>query len=116
MILLLLPLIVIALGIVYFTQTHGYIGAVVLGLSTVGIDLFWQWLRFKVVHQGKPGRVIIGIIGGLIMRLLSIFLFMEFGNWWLGLKTKYFIAFAICLLLIPLVNIVVTMIFKQEKS
>lgn len=113
---LLLPLMVIALGIVYLTHSHGYIGAVILGLSTVGIDLFWQWLRFKIVHQGKPGRIIIGILGGFIMRLISIFLFMEAANWWLGLKTQYFIAFVICLLLIPLVNIIAAMIFKREKS
>ena len=116
MIILLLG-IIITIGITILTRIHGYIGAILLGLSTVGLDFFWQWLRLKFVQPGHTGRLFLGVFGGLAIRVVSIFLLLKLAEWWLGgIKNNDFIIYAICLLLIPFVSILIRFIFKQERK
>jgi hypothetical protein len=100
---------------IFFGNIHGYIGAIVLGLNAVLFDIFWQWLRVKIIRKNKASYLIGGIIGGLAARVVSVFLFIQLGSWWLGKGSSYFMTFAACLLTIPLWALIVARKFKLEK-
>lgn len=101
--------------VVFAGNIHGYLGAVLLGLDAVFCDLFWQWLRFKIVSQNKMGYLVGGILGGLVVRVASIFGFIQIGLWWLGKTSSYFLTFAALLLTIPLWSIIAAYKFKLER-
>jgi hypothetical protein len=95
---------------------HGYAGAIVLGLVAVTLDIFWQWMRFKIVRKNKTSYLVGGILGGLIVRLASVFLFINIGLRWLGEGSNYFMIFAAFLLTIPLWAIIAAHKFKLERN
>lgn len=105
-----------SLAILFFGNIHGYIGAVILGLDAVLLDIFWQWLRLKIVNKNKTSYLIGGILGGLIVRLVCVFLFIQIGLRWLGEGSNYFMIFAAFLLSIPLWAIIAAHKFKMERN
>ncbi|MGE5583154.1 MAG: hypothetical protein ACM3X9_11550 [Bacillota bacterium] len=111
-----LILITASLTALFTGNIHGYPGAVILGLDAVFSDLFWQWLRFKIVRKNKTGYLVGGILGGLIVRVASIFGFIQIGLWWLGKTSSYFIVFAALLLTIPIWSIIAAYKFKLERD
>ncbi len=96
-----------SLSVLFFGNLHGYPGAVILGLNGVFFDVVWQWLRFKVVSKGKVSLIAGGILGGLAIRVISVFIFIKISQWWLGKSSPYFLAFAVCLLTIPLWSLLI---------
>ena len=109
-------LVIISLLVMFAGKFHGYAGAVILGLNTIFWDLFWQWLRFQFVAKNKTSYLAAGILGGLAVRVVSVFCFIELGVWWLGRNSAYFTAFAIFLLTIPLWSFLTAYRFKLEKK
>jgi hypothetical protein len=102
----------------FAANIHGYVGAVILGLNAVAIDLFWQWLRLKIIRQYQTGRLWWGILGGLVVRVVSIYLFIRVGLWWLGngrINTAVYI-FTIVLVTIPIWSIIVSFQFRSEGN
>lgn len=102
-----------SLTTIFAGNIHGYVAAIILSLDTIFFDLFWQWLRFKIVSKGKINYLIGGIIGGLVVRVISVFLFIKLGIWWLTENSPYFITFAACLLSIPLWSLIMANQFKS---
>lgn len=111
-------LVITSLVTVFAADIHNYIGAVILGINVVTIDLFWQWLRMKLIGQLKTSNLWWGILGGLVVRVASIYLFMRVGLWWLGngrINSTFYI-FVIFLLTIPVWSIIFSFKFKPEGN
>jgi hypothetical protein len=113
---ILILMVVTSLITIFAGNIHGYAGAIVLGMSGVMFDLLWQWLRFKIVTRGKTSHLIGGMIGGLVIRIASVFLFIEIGMLWLGKSSNYFMTFALILLTIPLWSLILAYKFKLERN
>lgn len=111
-----LILIITSLTVLFAGNIHGYPGAVILGLDTVFCVLFWQWLRFKIVRQNKTSYLVGGVLGGLVVRVASVFGFIQIALWWLGKTSGYFMVFAALLLTIPLWSIIAVYKFKLERN
>jgi hypothetical protein len=111
-------LVVASLATLFMANIHGYAGAIILGVNALAIDFFWQWLRMKIVRQSKSGGLLWGILGGMAARVLSIYLFVRVGLWWLGngrINTAVSI-FTIILLTLPVWSIIVSNKFKAEGN
>lgn len=120
MIILILPAIVVvaSLTFLFAAGIHGYIGAVILGINALLIDLFWQWLRIKLIRKWQTRRIWLVILGGLIIRVLSIYLFIRVGLQWLG-NGKVNITvmvFTIFLLTIPIWSVIASFKLKSEGN
>jgi hypothetical protein len=115
-IILLIVALISSIIALFLGSLHNYVGAVILGADAILLDLFWQWLRFKIVAKGKTSHLISGIFGGLVVRVASVFCFIELGIWWLGKNSNYFLTFAACLLTIPLWSLVAAYQFKMERK
>jgi hypothetical protein len=108
----------VSLITLFAANIHGYAGAVILGLNALVVDLFWQWLRMKIAYQNKTNPLWWAILGGLVTRVLSIYLFIRVGLWWLGdgkINTAVAI-FTIILLTLPIWSIVASYKFKSEGN
>ena len=97
-------------------QIHGYAGAVILGVNTILLDLLWQWLRVKILRKNKTSYLVGGVLGGLVVRVISVFSLIQLALWWLGKMSSYFLVFGITLLTIPLWSLLAARKFKLEKN
>jgi Na+/proline symporter len=113
-ILVLVFLIIILFLSLFIGNFHGICGAVILGLNAVVLDFLWQWLRVLIIKRAKGNAIFMGILGGMLLRLTSILLFLKFASWWLGNQTFDFYIFVAFLILIPLVNLIEAKKLKLE--
>ena len=111
-------LVIGSLATLFIVNIHGFTGAVILGFNALALDIFWQWLRMKVAARIKSSGLLWAVLGGLAVRVLSIYLFVRLGLWWLGngkINTPVSI-FTIMLLTLPLWSIILTNKFKSEGN
>jgi hypothetical protein len=111
-------LVIVSLATIFVANIHGYAAAIILGVNALAIDIFWQWLRMKIVFHNKSGGLLWGILGGLVVRILSIYLFVRVGLWWLGngkINTAVSV-FTIILLTLPVWSIIISNKFKSEGN
>ncbi len=111
-----ITLILMALSvlILFLTQNHESVGAVILGINAVGFDIIWQSLRMKLVKKEALNQVLLAIMGGLAIRIVSIFIFIQIAKFWL--TNSAFFTFGLVLLAIPLVSIVLSYKFRLERN
>ncbi len=102
---------VVALAVVLLGQLHGYAGAIMLGIIAVYFDFFWQWLRMKVVRSQQTKIIVLGVFGGLVLRIAGVFLFVWLGRAWL--KNPYFYVFVGFFFTIPIWSIISYLKIKQ---
>jgi hypothetical protein len=110
--------IIVSLATLFIANIHGVAGAIILGLNALAMDIFWQWLRMRIVRQMKSSGLVWAILGGLAARVLSIILFVRLGLWWLGngiVNTPVSI-FAIILFTLPVWSIIASNKFKSEGN
>ena len=109
---------VASLTIMFAAGIHGFAGAVILGIDALLVDIFWQWLRIKLVHKWQTGRIWLAIIGGLMIRVSSIYIFIRTGIGWLGNGkiNSPVIVFTLCLLTIPIWNVIASFKLKSEGN
>jgi hypothetical protein len=104
------------LATVLAVPVHGYAGAIMLGIDTIGFDIFWQWLRFEILarkakHQDNGQmKILPGIMAGFVLRIINMIVFLKLGSWWLA-RNEFFY-FAIFLLTLPLWSKLVAYKFK----
>jgi hypothetical protein len=117
MMILYVTLLISILITVFVVPIHGYTGAIILGIDTIGFDIFWQWLRFKILAR-KPkspadghGQLLPGIIGGFVLRVISMIVFLKLGSWWLS--QNEFLCYAIFLLTLPFWSKLIAYKFKS---
>lgn len=111
MILVMLGVILVSLAVILLGQIHGYPGAIILGIAAVYFDFFWQWLRIKLVRSQQTKAVVIGVFGGLILRIVGAFLFIKLGRAWL--ENPYFYVFVGFFFTIPIWSIITYLKLKQ---
>lgn len=109
-------LIIISIAFVFIANIHNIFGATILGLSVAGIDYFLQWLRFKFTNPNKIKYLAVTIIGGLLVRMISLFIFLKIGAWWFGINKTEFYVFIACILTIPIWNFVAAYQFKTKRG
>ena len=106
MIILFVTFLIAILAAVFIVPIHGYTGAIILGIETIGFDILWQWLRFKVLARRPKspndghGQLLPGIIVGFVLRIINMIAFLKLGSWWLS--QNEFLCYAIFLLTLPL--------------
>ena len=102
---------------VFTFQIHGYASAIMLAIGTIGFDILWQWLRFKILTRKTKSfddgqaKILPGIIAGFGLRIISMIAFLKLGSWWL--PRNEFFAFAIMLLTLPFWNKLAAYKFKS---
>jgi predicted tellurium resistance membrane protein TerC len=109
-------LLVGSMGLLFFAPVRGLGGAIILGIDAVGVDLLWQWLRIRLLKNTRTSWLLLGIFGGMVIRAISIFLFLKLAAYWLGFQTFNFLIFAIFLLTIPIWSLIGSGKFKTEKE
>jgi hypothetical protein len=93
-------------AVIFIVPIHGCAAAILLGIVTIGFDILWQWLRFTILahktkyQNGLNAKLLPGIITGFVLRMISIFVFLKLGSWWL--TRNEFFYYAIFLLTLPL--------------
>lgn len=98
---------------------HGYAGALMLAMEGIGFDIFWQWLRFKVLARKTKsgndmhGMLLPGFITGFVLRIINMIAFLKLGSWWLS--RNEFLSFALFLLTLPLWSKLVAYKFRNLK-
>jgi hypothetical protein len=99
----LLVIVVIGTGLVFFMSWHGIVGALLLGLDILGLDFYWQWVRWlsikKINRPGGSWR----FVYGFFIRAGNVLLWLKIGQAWLTPR-----AFIICgaiALALPVTNI-----------
>lgn len=109
-------LIIGSFAVLMLTPVQGLGGALILGVDAVGVDLFWQWLRIRLLKKAGTKWLVIGIFGGMVMRAVSVVLFLRFATSWLGMQSLNFFIFVVFLLTIPIWSLIGTYKFKLEKE
>lgn len=98
---------------------HGYAGALVLAMEGIGFDIFWQWLRFKVLARKTKsghdmrGMLLPGFITGFVLRIINLIAFLKLGSGWLS--QSEFLCFALLLLTLPFWSKLVAYKFRNFK-
>ena len=100
-----------ALAVVLLGQIHGYAGAIMLGVIAVYFDFFWQWLRMKLLRSQQTKLIVLGVFGGLVLRIASVFLFVWLGRAWFA--NPYFNVFIGFFFTIPIWSIISYLKLKQ---
>jgi len=113
---MIIPLILMALSVLVLllTNNHVLLGAVILGINAVGMDLLWQILRMRLVKKENLNQILLAVTGGFLIRILSIFIFIQIAKFWLD--KSVFSVFALILLSIPLFSIVLAYKFRLERN
>lgn len=101
----LILLIAICLG-----KFHREIG---LGLTAIGVDFYWFWLRTFLVRKAGTGFVPLMITGGFLIRILSLVAFIKLADYWLS--PDAFRNFALMVLTIPIWNLLEAVILGKGK-
>ena len=99
---------------IFSARIQGYLGAILLGISTLGMDFIWQWLRAKLMQHKKTSILILGIFGGMLVRIFSVLAFLQIGKTWLDPKHFYWLV--IIVLTIPIWSIVSAHRLKNERN
>jgi hypothetical protein len=100
-----------ALAVVLLGRLHGYAGAIMLGIIAVYFDFFWQWLRMKVIRSQQTKIIVLGVLGGLILRIAGVYLFIMIGRTWF--ENPYFYVFVGFFFTIPIWSIISYLKMKQ---
>jgi predicted tellurium resistance membrane protein TerC len=100
-----------ALAVVFLGQLHGYAGSIILGIVAVYFDFFWQWLRLKLVRSQQTKVIVLGVFGGLILRIAGVFLFVWIGRAWF--ENPFFYVFVGFFFTIPIWSIISYLKIKQ---
>lgn len=111
MMLIIMGIMVAALAVVLLGQLHGYAGAIMLGVIAVYFDFFWQWLRLRLVRSQQTKVIVLGVFGGLILRIAGVFLFVWLGRAWFA--DSYFYVFVGFFFTIPIWSIISYLKIKQ---
>jgi hypothetical protein len=109
-------LIIGSLAVVLIGNIHSILGAVILGLDTAGTDYFLLWLRFKFTRPNKPKYLALTILGGLVARVIFLFVFLKIGSWWFGINGTEFYIFIACVLTIPVWNLIAAYQYRSERG
>ncbi len=113
-----LPLLIFGtLLMIFFTQLHNELSAILMGLAAAGFDFSLQWFRFKLTNAEKTIQLILIIFGGLIVRAAFLYIFLRVSGWWFGFNTPNFYLFAISVLItVPVLTIVAAYKFKPKRG
>ncbi len=116
MIAFLIAFIIVSLSYLFLGSIHGIVGAVIIGLNMVAVDYGLQCLRIKFLKKVAPGRALLLILAGLVLRTLCIILFLKLGVWWLGSESVNFYVVLMFLIFIPIIGLVEAHKFKMETG
>jgi hypothetical protein len=99
---------VVSLLLLIFWHNH-LIGSILLGMDAVFLDLCWQVWRTKLLAK-KEKAFFIAIVGGFLMRIISVALFLKIG--WDYFRDYFFVT-ALILMTIPVWNLLSLMLDKR---
>ncbi|HOJ77689.1 MAG TPA: hypothetical protein PLZ08_05235 [Bacillota bacterium] len=102
------------LFIAWIVPFQGYQGAVIIGLIGVILDCLWQLLRLKLLKKTKNGFVGLLILGGLLIRVVSILGIIQIGA--VKLRANAVNLLVIVVLTIPVWNVLFARIAKRSES
>lgn len=108
--------IILTVAVLFLAHLEGYIAAAILGVDAVVIDLYWQWLRFTLTRSGKTSHILWGMLGGFVLRIGCLLIFLKLSSLFFKAFTPYFYLFVILLLTIPLWSLIIAYKFKQESN
>lgn len=108
--------IILTVAMLFLANFQGYIAAAVLGVDAIVLDLYWQWLRFTLIRLGKTSYMIWGVLGGFVLRIACLLMFLKISSLFFKAFSAYFYLFVILLLTIPLWSLVAAYKFKQESN
>jgi len=101
----LLIFIVMAIMLCLFCLPTGIGEALLLGLTAVAADWFWQRWRWWMFKKHGPRNLVIIVFGGLVLRLANVLTFVGIGM--NLLQPAGFKVFGCFLLTIPLSNLLI---------
>ena len=91
----------IIVGMIGRSETVGALSWVVV---TIGLDIYWQWIRWQHLQLAKPSMVLGRVVGGFLIRVLSILTILWLVHSWL--HPRVFYIYSLLLLTLPIWNII----------
>jgi len=99
----------IIVGMIGRSETVGALSWVVV---TIGLDIYWQWIRWQRLQLVKASMVLGRVVGGFLIRVLSILTILWLVHSWL--HPRVFYIYSLLLLTLPIWNIIAALFWERK--